>query len=543
MGRGGGGVALPVDVGTSAGVFSVTDFRAAGDGVTDDSAAINAAISAASPGGVVFFPGGTFLLSSYLTLDSGVTLRGLGRGVSVIKASSSLGATAMLRSSLSGGTTDVAIEDLEFDGNKANRTSDHPSGHGVVLYGTTGSPCARVTVRDCFFHDFPGISVAFQNTQGVTATGNEVKNGGRDGISCFYACTDVDISHNWIHGCLDDHIGVHNDTAGEGYPTRVSITGNRIGPSRTKESWESYNGSGIKVLGALYATIADNDIAEGFTAGITLGSSPVSDLKHVRVRGGVISDAGTHNSTTGAGQGIEITAGQEDSNTYGIVDLEVSDVTIVNAKSHGVSVESLTSDNYIDDLALSRLKIYCGTGYANTGRGIHVGTAFNLRNPRFLNNYVRDAQGRGLSVGDGTNAVTNPHVIGNEVYDSGTGSPTYGIAVLKPTSGKIVGNISKNQKGSTQTYGLRFESATGTVDLYRNDFTGNATGKTTEASNGSATVYRMEHEEFFEGIEIADPAAPSANTGRLYFKDDGGGKTRLAARFPTGAVQTIATEP
>lgn len=47
---------------------------------------------------------------------------------------------------------------------------------------------------------------------------------------------------------------------------------------------------------------------------------------------------------------------------------------------------------------------------------------------------------------------------------------------------------------------------------------------------------------FLEGAEITDPAAPAANTGRLYFRDVGG-KTQLCVRFATGAVQPIASEP
>lgn len=43
--------------------------------------------------------------------------------------------------------------------------------------------------------------------------------------------------------------------------------------------------------------------------------------------------------------------------------------------------------------------------------------------------------------------------------------------------------------------------------------------------------------------ERADPAAPAANKAVLYSKDNGGGKTQIVARFPTGAVQVIATEP
>lgn len=43
--------------------------------------------------------------------------------------------------------------------------------------------------------------------------------------------------------------------------------------------------------------------------------------------------------------------------------------------------------------------------------------------------------------------------------------------------------------------------------------------------------------------ESADPAAPAANGVRLYARDNGAGKTQLCARFATGAVQIIATEP
>ena len=41
----------------------------------------------------------------------------------------------------------------------------------------------------------------------------------------------------------------------------------------------------------------------------------------------------------------------------------------------------------------------------------------------------------------------------------------------------------------------------------------------------------------------ADAAAPAANKARLYSRDNGSGKTQIVARFPTGAVQVIATEP
>ena len=43
--------------------------------------------------------------------------------------------------------------------------------------------------------------------------------------------------------------------------------------------------------------------------------------------------------------------------------------------------------------------------------------------------------------------------------------------------------------------------------------------------------------------EITDPDAPDPNNGLLYVRDNGAGKTQLAIRFPTGAIQVVATEP
>lgn len=51
-------------------------------------------------------------------------------------------------------------------------------------------------------------------------------------------------------------------------------------------------------------------------------------------------------------------------------------------------------------------------------------------------------------------------------------------------------------------------------------------------------------DQFLELEELAaDPDAPAADRVRLYAIDSGAGKTVLKARFNTGAIQTIATEP
>jgi hypothetical protein len=42
---------------------------------------------------------------------------------------------------------------------------------------------------------------------------------------------------------------------------------------------------------------------------------------------------------------------------------------------------------------------------------------------------------------------------------------------------------------------------------------------------------------------VAAPAAPAADYGRIFMRDNGSGKTQFCVRFPSGAVQVLATEP
>jgi len=60
--------------------INVIDFGATGDGVTDDTAAIQAAIDAATNGGGVAFPRGTYMVTGLKIKKNGTALNGLSRG-------------------------------------------------------------------------------------------------------------------------------------------------------------------------------------------------------------------------------------------------------------------------------------------------------------------------------------------------------------------------------------------------------------------------------------------------------------------------------
>jgi hypothetical protein len=148
---------LAVSATSSGGSASVKSapYNAAGNGTTDDTAAIQAAINAANTagGGTVSFPAGTYLVSSTLTLYSRVRLQGAGRESTVIKLAAAAN-TDLLKShqfdtltggNTSGGVQQVAIIDLTLDGNKTAQTA----GTGACLkhYGAI-LVMERVIVRN-----------------------------------------------------------------------------------------------------------------------------------------------------------------------------------------------------------------------------------------------------------------------------------------------------------------------------------------------------------------------------------------------------------
>lgn len=118
-------------------VVSVKDFGAVGDGVTDDTAAIQAALTAAE-GGTLYGPEGTYIITATINLPSNIlvqldplaTIQSANTGISLLKATSKtnvrvrggkLKYTAAGSTGLIGGiefntSTHCLVEDVDFEG-------------------------------------------------------------------------------------------------------------------------------------------------------------------------------------------------------------------------------------------------------------------------------------------------------------------------------------------------------------------------------------------------------------------------------------------
>jgi len=96
--------------------------------------------------------------------------------------------------------------------------------------------------------------------------------------------------------------------------------------------------------------------------------------------------------------------------------------------------------------------------------------------------------------------------------------------------------------GGTQSVVLSVKGNTGfEFNSFNNTNIGNGSGSTTLRASASGGVVVATTFQQFD--EVTAPSSPATNKVRIYAEDNGSGKTRLMALFPTGAAVQIAIEP
>ncbi|MGE5516826.1 MAG: right-handed parallel beta-helix repeat-containing protein [Bacteroidota bacterium] len=266
-------------------VRSVREFGAIGDGATDDSAALQAALNGVLPGTVLEFPTGTYAFSRVLTLSrNDVVLRG---SQATLQARTPEQQALIVRGDRAG------IVGLTLKGAATKRLLTLESaqlviaGRWVQAVGNTVSGGASAGIFVDGARDF---RVAGNHVFTTKADGIHVTNGARDGL----------VEGNLVHETGDDLIAVVSyrpATASDSQLARNILIENN-------EVWGNTWGRGITVVGGENVAIIGNSIRRiPAAAGIYLAqerSYRTYGDRHITVANNVIGDIQTKLSPSGA---------------------------------------------------------------------------------------------------------------------------------------------------------------------------------------------------------------------------------------------------
>lgn len=301
--------------------LSVKDFGAVGDGVTDDTVAIQAATAAIpSTGGEVFFPEGDYFITDSIRPKSNTTLRGEGYGTRVKCASVGWNLTSTDRYGL------VNVKNV----NNVRVT-------GLRLYGTKLAS-----------NSFSPKLVYFENAINLTIESNYIENSAWEGIwsgGAGAASRRILISNNHVENVGWPAGGFVGLPAIQPNCDDVVITGNSIfnvgsgiGPSATNvvisnNLIRDFRITGISTGDGTESGIItiSNNILE-FTADATTARRAINmdsgsgDKRIINCTGNVIRIIGF--ATVGTGRGIYVGTAPNVNISGNVIEIEVSGIGI-----------------------------------------------------------------------------------------------------------------------------------------------------------------------------------------------------------------------
>jgi hypothetical protein len=366
---------------------------AAGDGATDDTAALNAATT--SGANRVFIPYGTYIISkvgsdaTVVNLASNLTISGAGVGKTIIKNAANpeefwyqLGTTTAIEN--------LVIENIEFDGNVYEGDYDPAKQHryGIIILSTSGVS-NNIIIRNCYFHDQGGDGITIgNNVSNIIIENNFHKDCLRQGI-CVVGYTNssnIEIANNYeltpTVGRVVNGNSIHvepNDTSGNG-TSQVRIIGN-------------YCCRGLEVTSAsktqrIYdVVVANNIVQDGYTYlfginGLTVTGNvlrevnPYNDyLLHLRECEDVTVTGNNITGTDSAG-GLWAYLGSSRTIEDGVINnLVISNNVIKIAASTKYGI-NLNSQNKAKVISNSIIMSYAGTAYnaiyGNQNKGLEI---------------------------------------------------------------------------------------------------------------------------------------------------------------------------
>jgi len=466
---------------TSGAPAFVKDFGATGDGSTDDTVAIQAAINSGS-GQVVFVNGKTYVVTAQLTLQSNQDI--IGNGAIVFANPSStidsvfygediltsnyinlrLNCNSKTESGFRLYADTLGCNGVMWDSCRISGTAADPSlfygGIEVAsLTGAAGTQNSDIKVVNCNFGPTGTHGCLIAYTDGVLFSGNRIATATNHGMEAV-GCRDVVITDNTVLDCVLSGLGVGSSTR------NFTIANNQIKNC-------SGDGSITCEFNSIFGVIANNTIYDANAAGINISfggsaSAPFNKVQGVVCKNNVIrSKAGNSSgvnfySSTGAGlgSGVIVSNNVIDGFNVGISyayanDGQISNNNIINLVGSGSAAIKATLVSSVDVLNNS-----CNTDTADHAYQILTFGGTHSSRCNVVGNYV-------TSAGTSTKAVV--YIEGPNLFEV-SGNATAGALnlVLTNSTATVVvsnnfGNLAGARYAGPATYQSQIGSSTSTT--------------------------------------------------------------------------------
>lgn len=355
---------------------SVKDFGAVGDGVTDDTAAINSAISNLSSGAVLYFPAGTYKCTSDITVNiANITLYGESRASKIQFPAD--GSNIYITADY------VVIDGLHIDGTSAS--SSVSQAYGIFAEGEDSDRLQQIHVRNCIITNWARGGVQLAYTEHSSVKNCHIENAYYLGIGA-YSSKYYQIHGNFIKNIVADGVlgtnayGIiqYNDYGVDEVSEYGSIIGNWVEDCSTWEGIDSHSASDFVIAnnvvkGCLYAISMQSRDDESqipqnilVSSNVCIGTSPANgtdggagieyyggdtvQAKNVVITGNVVRGFGKTDNVKRAGIRTRLIDGCVISNNtihdcapngihcdYGHYGLSITGNTIVDAYSNSIT--------------------------------------------------------------------------------------------------------------------------------------------------------------------------------------------------------------
>lgn len=285
-------------------IFNVQNFGAKGDGITDDTAAIQSAIDAAAAagGGQVYLPTGTYIVSGgeepsdgCLMLKSNVFMYGDGMGETNVKVAdgSDTKITGVIRSAYGEETHDFGVSHLTIDGNRDSTTGKVDGWFNGYIPGEEGYDSNvtldSVEIKDCSGYGFDPheqtVNMVIKNSvshgngldgfvadflSDSTFENNVAYDNDRHGFNVVTSTHDFTLSNNVAYNNGGNGIVVQRGSEDIPSPSNITITGGEV---------YGNGAEGVLIKMSSTVTVSDVDIHDNASAGVRVyGSNHVEIL-------------------------------------------------------------------------------------------------------------------------------------------------------------------------------------------------------------------------------------------------------------------------